>query len=129
LTAADYERLTSQPRPLLNESRRVESARAAKQITHRIKLSDRGGEAGGKRWTYDPNRLKRYDERAIPAKTEHIPRLLKHEPCFLAFVDDPEVYETETGERVELEDVDTSPHDTVIVLDGEYVVDDARADF
>lgn len=93
LTAADYERLTSEPRPLLNESRRVESARAAKQITHRIKLSDRGGEAGGKRWTYDPNRLKRYDERAIPAKTEHIPRLLKHEPCFLAFVDDPEVYD------------------------------------
>jgi len=35
--------------------------------------------------------------------------------------DDPEVYETETGERVELEDVDTSPYGTVIILDGEYV--------
>jgi hypothetical protein len=43
--------------------------------------------------------------------------------------DDPEVYETDAGERVELEDVDTSPYGTVIILDGEYVAPDARADF
>jgi len=93
LTADDYERLTAEPRPLPPKSRRVESRQAGKVVEHRIKLADDASESNGGKWTYDPNRVSRYDSQAIRATAEHIPRLLKEKPCLLAFVDDPEIYD------------------------------------